>query len=386
MKTFFCPTMVDCGRDVLETLPAIVDSYGKNVFVVMDPFFADGPLQHKIEELLEGREVTFFSRVTPNPRDNDINEGAALCAEKKADVIIGIGGGSAIDSAKAVNVVATNGYEAWDYINRKEGMKRKIEKPLLPLIAIPTTSGTGSEVTRYSVITNHETHAKATIKSDLIFPNRALCDPMLTMTVPRKTTALTGIDAFAHCFEAYVGTKANDFSELFSLKGMKLFAENIERVCNDGSDVEAREKMAMCSTIGGLSITHSATNLPHGIGQALSGVTDAPHGGSIAVCMPQVVRWTLPNGMKKYAETACILKPELAGLSEEEQAYALPDILEDLFGRIIGEKLTMASYGLTEDRIADVVSMAFTSYSGDLSRSPRVPSEEELTELIRSCL
>ena len=378
--------MVDCGKDVLEKLPDIVRAYGSKVFVVMDPFFHDSPLQNKIADLLNGMDLVFYAKVQPNPRDNDINEGAALCHEQKADVIIGMGGGSAIDTAKAINVVATNGGEAWDFVRSTEGTKRQIEKPLLPLIAISTTSGTGSEATRYSVITNHLTHAKATIKSDLIFPNRALCDPMLTMTVPRKTTALTGIDAFAHCFESYIGSKANDFSDLFSLKGMKLFAENIEKVCADGNDVQARENMALCSTIGGLSITHSATNLPHGIGQALSGVTDAPHGGSIAVCMPQVVRWTLPQGMKRFAEIACIFKPELKDLSEEEQAHALPDILEELFSRIIGEKITMASYGLTEDKIDDVIKMAFTSYHGDLSRSPRVPNEEELKELIRSCL
>ena len=352
----------------------------------MDAFFANHPLKDRIIGLLEGFELEFYTRIQPNPRDNDIDDGALLCRDFGANSIVAIGGGSALDTAKAINIVATNGGGAWDYARRIGETPREITEPLLPLIAIPTTSGTGSEATRYSVITDHITHAKSTIKTDLNFPTRSLVDPDLTVSVPRKTTALTGIDAFAHCFESYIGTKANPFSEMFSLQGMKLFIESIERACEDGTDVEAREKMAMCSTLGGLSITHSATTLPHGIGQALSGVTDAPHGGSIAVCMPEVIRWTLPYGQKKFAEVACMFDPSLKSLPEEAQANALPDILDNLFTKIAGEKMTMRKYGMTEEKIPEVVHTAFYNYKGDLSRHPRVPTEEELTELIRKCM
>ena len=386
VHTFYCPSWIDVGKGVLNTLPDIVKPYGKNVFVVMDAFFANHPLKDRITGLLPGCEVKFYTKVTPNPRTNDIDEGAGICRDFGAEVIVAIGGGSAIDTAKAINIVATNGGGAWDYARRAGETPREIVKPLLPLIAVPTTSGTGSEATRYSVITDHITHAKSTIKTDLNFPVRSLVDPELTVSVPRKTTALTGIDAFAHCFESYIGTKANPFSEMFSLQGIKLFIHSIERACENGNDMEAREEMAMCSTLGGLSITHSATTLPHGIGQALSGVTDAPHGGSIAVCMPEVIRWTLPYGQKKFAEVACMFDPSLKTLTEEEQAYALPDILDNLFTKIAGEKMTMTKYGMTEEKIPAVVDMAFHNYKGDLSRHPRVPTEEELTELIRKCL
>ncbi|MCR5067135.1 MAG: iron-containing alcohol dehydrogenase [Erysipelotrichaceae bacterium] len=385
-KTFFCPTEIIDGPGVLNTLPQITADYGKKAMIVVDPFFLNSPLLKRVEELLSECEVKVFGKVTSNPRDNEINEGAAICRDFGADFIIAIGGGSAIDSAKAINIVSTNGGECWDYVRVAGKEIRPITEKLLPLIAVPTTSGTGSECTRYSVVTNGVTHAKSTIKTDLNFPAKALVDPELTVSVPRKITALTAIDAFAHCFESYIGRKANEFSEMFSLKGMELFIKSVRKVCRDGSDTEARNELSMCSTLGGLAITHSATTLPHGIGQALSGVTDAPHGGSIAVCMPQVIEWTLPHGQQRFARVACMFDESLKTLSEEEQAAALPKILKELFSEIIGEKLTMASYGLTEDKIEEVADMALSSYAGDVSRHPRVANREDLIEIIHRCL
>lgn len=352
----------------------------------MDPFFCGSDVEMRIRTLLSGKEVSAFSSITPNPRDVDIDQGAELCCKCSADFIVALGGGSAIDSAKAINLVATNGGKSWEYTKGTGRVERPSTKALFPLIAVPTTAGTGTEATRYSVITNSVTHAKATIKRNEIFPTKALVDPDLMASMPRKTTALTGIDAFAHAFEAYIGSKANSFSELFSLQGIRLFAKSIEKACLDGKNTEARTDMALCCTLGGLSISHSATTLPHGIGQALSGVTDAPHGGSIAVCMPNVIRWTLPACKEKFAEVACIFDPSLKDKTITEQANALPDILDNLFSRIIGQKLTMRDYGLTEDKIEAVVDMALSNYSGDVSRHPRLADRDELAALIRACM
>ena len=263
---------------------------------------------------------------------------------------------------------------------------KEITKPLVPLIAIPTTAGTGTEATRYSVVTDALEHKKGTIKTDLIFPTKSLVDPELMMSMPRKTTALTAIDAFAHAFEAYIGSKANVFSEMYSLQAMRLFARSALRACEDGSDREARLDMAMCSTLGGLAISHSATTLPHGIGQALSGVTDAPHGGSIAVCMANVVSWTLPECEEKFAETACLFDFTLKEKSVRKQAEALPELLNKLFYRMIGEPVTMATYGLKEEQVEAVADMAMKNFFGDISRHPRKASRDDLMAIIRSCL
>jgi len=381
-ETFFCPTEIIFGAGVLEKLTEKTKNYGTNCLFVMDPFFKTSPLKEKIASLLPDKKITYYAEVTPNPRTNDIDAGGKLCVENQIDFIVALGGGSAIDTAKAINIVATNGSSSWLYTKVGDRKALPITKKLLPLIAIPSTSGTGTEATRYSVITNSENHQKATIKFDEIFPTISFVDPQITASMPRKTTALTGIDAFAHNFEAYIGSKNNDFSEMFALKGIKLFAKSIRKACNEPNDLEARSDIALCSTLGGLSISHSATTLPHSIGQALSGITDAPHGGSIAVCMPEILEWTLPCAQEKMAKVACIFDASLKTKSEKEQADALPVILDNLFKEIIGQDLTMKDYGLTEDRIDDVVAMAMNNYHGDIDRHPKTASATDLRKII----
>jgi len=382
-QVFYCPTEVFCGSGVINKITDITENYGPNCLFVMDPFFEDSIIEKKIISLLNSKKIIKYSKVTPNPRSDEIDNGAK---QKNIDFIVALGGGSVIDTAKAINIVYTNGGSCWDYAKTKDHPIKEIKKPLLPLIVIPTTSGTGSEVTRYSVITNSLTHAKATIKTDSIFPTKAIIDADLMISVPPKTTALTGIDAFAHCFEAYISSKANDFGDLYALKGMQLFAENIKTACSNGKNIEARNNMAICSMLGGLSITHSATTLPHGIGQALSGITDAPHGGSIAVCMPEVIKFTLPQKKERIANVACLFDESLKNKSIEEQANALPIILDKLFKKIIGDRLSMKDYGLTENKVEAVADLALNNYSGDINRHPKVASKEDLIKIIKKCL
>ena len=382
-QTYFCPTEVICGPGSLNKLNEITLPLGKRYLFVMDPFFKDSEVVNRIISLLKDKEVVCYSNITPNPRTKEIDEGAK---QNNIDFIIALGGGSAIDTGKAINCVYTNGGESWNYTKGNDRPTKPLTKPLLPFIAIPSTSGTGSEVTRYSVITNSKTHAKATIKFDQLFPYKAIIDPELMISVPRKTTALTGIDAFAHCFEAYIGSKANDWSDMFALKGIELFAKNIIKACENGKDEEARNNMALCSTLGGLSISHSATTLPHAIGQALSGATDAPHGGSIAVNMAEVIKWTLPEAKEKLADVALIFDESLKDKSIDERANALPKILNDLFTKIIGSKLTMKDYGLTEDRIEYVADLALTNFNGDVNRHPKIATKEGIIEIIKKCM
>ena len=386
LQTYFCPSKLIVGEDALQELPELCADLGSRGMLVMDPFFWESETHLRICALLEDKELCVYAKVRPNPRDTDIDEGARLCREQHVDFIIALGGGSAIDSAKAMNVVMCNGGSCWEYTKRAGQGTREILNPLVPLIAIPTTAGTGSEATRYSVITHAHDHSKGTLKSDAIFPSASIIDAKLMVSMPRKTTALTGIDAFAHAFESYIGSQANDFSEMFSLKAMRLFFDHIQTACIHGEDIHARNQMALCSTLGGLAIAHSATTLPHGIGQALSGVTDAPHGGSIAVCMPQVIRWTLPSCEEKFAHVACMMKPSLRSCSIAEQAQQLPELLEQLFHEIIGEPLTMRSYGLNEQGVEAVAKLALSNYKGDVTRHPKVANKEELIAIIQSCL
>lgn len=386
LQTYFCPTKLMVGKDVLGQLHDICGRFGKCGMLVMDPFFWNSETHLKICELLKDKELCIYVNVRPNPRDTDIDEGAALCKQQGVQFIIALGGGSAMDSAKAINVVLCNGGSCWEYTKRAGQRMRKVSHPLVPMIAIPTTAGTGSEITHYSVITHACDHSKGTIKADAIFPTISLVDAKLMVSMPRKITALSGIDAFAHAFESLIGSQANAFSELFALKAIRLFIDNIERVCEYGEDLQAREQMALCATLGGLSITHSPTTLPHGIGQALSGVCDAPHGGSIAVCMSQVIRWTLPICTEKFAKVACMFDASLSTLTVEQQAAKLPDLLEALFLKLLKEPLTMRSYGLSEDKIEVVAELALSNYKGDVTRHPKIANKEALVNIIKDCL
>lgn len=382
------PVAVMFGEGKLGELGTQAAKYGKKAFLLYDPFLKGSKMIETVIADLNtnGLAVVEFNDVSPNPRDTVIDQAADLCVKEDSDVVVAIGGGSAIDSAKAVAVIAKNGGKCWEYTTRKDEYVAVPEKGKLPLIVVPTTSGTGTETTAFAVINNPEKHFKATICHEALYADVAIVDPIIMSTMPPRITALTGIDAFAHAFESYTNRAATPFSEVIALASIKLFAENIREAVRDGSNLKARAGMALCSTLGGMAITHVPTSLPHGMGQPLSGLTDAPHGGSIAVCISQIIRWTLPYGQEKYAKVAEIMDPSVAGLSEEEKAYKLADILKDLFEEILGTKLTMSDYGLKEDQVETMADMIMTCYFLDCEGNPRVPTRDDLIALIRECM
>ena len=200
-------------------------------------------------------------------------------------------------------------------------------------------------------------------------------------------TALTGIDTFAHAFESFTNKNATLFSKMIAMESMRLFAENIVPCVEDGKNLEARANMAFASLLGGLAISHSPTTLPHIIGQCLSGWVDAPHGGSLAVCLAQIIRWTLPQGQSEFAQISRAISPELSAASDSVAANALPDLIDDLFQRIMGnQRVTMKTYGMDASRADEFASFIFDNYQNDMRNYLRVPTKEELREIIYACL
>jgi len=198
---------------------------------------------------------------------------------------------------------------------------------------------------------------------------------------------LTGIDAFAHAFESYINRNATPFSEMVSLEAIRLFAESIETCVKTPNDKVARGKMALASTLGGIAIAHSSTTLPHAIGQSLSGLTDAPHGGSIAACIQEIVRWTLPCGKEKFVKVTEMLEPSVAGRSIDEKAALLPEILDGIFTRILfGKRETMSGYGLTEDKIDLLADTVLTCYMMDCKGHPKMQDRADIVGIIRACM
>ena len=371
----------------LKNLAKYAGNYGNKAFLAMDPFLKDSEIGESIIKNLKdsGKEVVEYYEIVSNPTTHMIDKGIDLAIQEKCDFVIGVGGGSAIDTAKAVALLVINGGKCWDYTERLGADIVRPEKPGLPLIAVATTSGTGSEATPYCVILNPDLKQKCAIINPKVFPTVSIVDPKLTVSKPPELTALTGIDAFSHAFESCINVNASPFSEMVALESIRLFAANIEEAVKDGTHLGAREGMALCSTFGGMAIAHAGTSVPHALGQPLSGLTNAPHGGSIAACISEVVKWTLPDCEEKFAKAAEIFEPALAELATSEKAAKLPEIVDELFERI-GVDVSFKEYGLKEEEIEDFCEVVFNSFQIDLKGHPKAYTKEDLVEIVKNCM
>lgn len=382
------PTKVLFGSGKSAELGAIAKEYGGKAFAILSPFLKDKPAGAGMLKSLRdaGLSVVECYSVQPNPRDTVIDRIAGLCAAEKCDLVIGIGGGSAIDTAKAVAVVASNGGNCWDYTTRSNEIVKPISKKPLPLITVPTTAGTGTEVTPYAVINSESLKQKATIGNAAVFPAVSIVDADLMTSMSAELTALTGIDAFAHALESYINIHATPFSEIVALSSIGLFAKSIRICCKEPENKDARSDMALSSMLAGVAIAHSPTTVPHAVGQPLSGKTDAPHGATIACCIRQVIEWTLPEGGEKFAKVAELFDPGIRSLGVAQKAAKLPSLLKDLFGDILPGPVTMGGYGLKKEEIPAFVDAIIACYGGDLFNHPKVPVRQDLMEIVRACV
>jgi alcohol dehydrogenase len=222
-----------------------------------------------------------FEAVKPNPRDEDVYAAAALIQEKDCAVVIAIGGGSTIDTAKGAALIAAYGGKVSDYAGWE-----KVPGPILPLIAIPTTAGSGSEATSWAVITDSVTHAKLAIGDRYLAPSVALVDPALTLSLPPALTAATGMDALTHSIEAYVSALSSPVNDLLALESIRLVAANLRAAVADGQDLQAREGMLLASTLGGIAINNADVAGVHCLSEGMGGLYDAPHGLLNAILLP----------------------------------------------------------------------------------------------------
>ncbi|MHB1314694.1 MAG: iron-containing alcohol dehydrogenase [Christensenellales bacterium] len=381
-------TRVEFGAGMLDKLGAIAAEFGDRAYCIFDPFFQNSETALRTLRVLHAAGIQTIENydVRPNPRAADMDTKAAECVEKRCNLVIALGGGSCIDIGKAVAAVAANGRSIWDYATVENRHSEEITVPPLPLIAVPTTSGTGSEATIYSVVTNPAIQRKCAVRSFYMYPAVALVDPALMMLMPPMLTALTGIDTFAHGYESYTNKNATLFSRTLALECMKLFAENIEECCSHGGSLQARANMAYASLLGGMAIAHCPTTIGHVLGQCLSGWTDAPHGGSLACCIEQLIRWTLPDGMADLSRIARLFSVDLYAVSDEESARRLPDILSGLFERILGKRVTMKTYGMKDEHAEEFAGFVYQNYQRDMSNYLKAPSAEDIVFLVQKSM
>lgn len=323
----------------------------RRVFLVSDPgVIAAGWMQDVRDALTEaGIESVLFKDLSPNPRDHEVMAGAALFAREHCDVIVAVGGGSAIDCAKAIGIVHANGCD----IREMEGADQ-VEMPGPPLICIPTTAGTAADISQFCIIVNSPDRYKMAIVSKTVVPDVALVDPECTLTMDPYLTACTGIDALTHAIEAFVSTASSPIVDVHALAAIKLVWNNLERAVAAPRDLPARENMLLGSLQAGLAFSNASLGAVHALAHSLGGFLDLPHGECNALLLEHVVRFNIAGSPERYQQIGETIGLDLRGMSERERARRITDALADMRQRV-GIRDGLAARGV---RSADVPALA----------------------------
>ena len=305
-----------------DKVPGLIKQQGNKVLIITGK---NTNLANQLAERLSVIDIqSKIFNINSEPTTYDIERGTELARKTNYNVIIGIGGGSAIDSAKAIAALAPNKGELTNYLE-VIGKGIKLEEKPLPCIAIPTTAGTGAEVTKNSVIKSTEHNVKVSLRSDLMYPKLAVVDPVLTVTMPPDLTATTGVDALTHLLETFVSINANPFIDMLCREGMKRISSSLELAYFDGNNLEARENMAMGSMLGGMALANVKLGAVHGFAGPLGGMYPIPHGAICACLLPAVMEVNIAalksknqqNQLSKFDEVARILTGKVSALAED---------------------------------------------------------------------
>lgn len=373
---FLLPTRIVFGNDVITQIGEEAKKFGKRAFIVTDKGVLKTGYAERIQQLLKnaGVESEVFSDVDPNPRDKSVQKGFTKAAKFKTNLLIGLGGGSAIDTAKAIGVILQEGGKIQDY----EGLDM-VKKPITPLIAVPTTAGTGTEVTFWSVITDTERKFKMSVGSPLMAAKVALVDPMLTLSLPKEITAFTGIDALVHAIEGYTSLPAQPVSDALALSAIEHISENIRKAYANGNNVEARYNMMLGSMLAGISFGNSDVASVHCMGEAMGGLYDTPHGLSMAVCLPYCMEHNIISNPDKFADIALALGEDIEGFTTLEAAQlsvvAVKNMLSDLNIPDAG------SIGLKKEDLNKLAGAAAANVS--VESNPRVLDKQDFLMLFQ---
>jgi alcohol dehydrogenase class IV len=316
--------------------------------------------------------------VTGEPTFDLVRRGAGEAREAQCDVVVAIGGGSAIDAGKAIAMLLGNGGDPIDYAE-VIGAGRAITKPSAPLIAVPTTAGTGTEVTRNAVLGSGKHKVKVSLRSPHMLPRVALLDPALTLGLPRETTANTGMDALSQLIEPFVSCKANAMTDALCREGIRRAAAALPRVCRDGSDAEARGDMMFAAMLSGMALANAGLGAVHGFAAPIGGMFPAPHGAVCAALLAPVMEANLraAGAVERYREVAAML----TGKTDAQPTDGVRWVR-----RLCGELgiRPLRAYGIAESDVPELVSKAAAASS--MKGNPVLLSREELTEVLRTTL
>jgi len=380
LRRFDVPATILHGGGCRRQLAALVRELGgTRVLVVTDPGVAQLGVTGEIVELLRqaGVSVAIFDAVQPDPTDGNVAAGVAALEAHRADAIVAVGGGSPIDTAKVIAIRPTNPQPLPEFMGL-----HKISKPGLPLIAIPTTAGTGSEATKVAVITDTTRSVKMMMLSAPLLPRAAIVDYELTLSMPKGLTAAVGVDTLTHGIEAYVSRKANALTDPLALQCIELCARHLRTAWSEPQNHAAREGMMLAATLGGMAFSNSSVALVHGMSRPIGAVFHLPHGLSNAILLPTVTRFSVGAASERYATIA-----RTAGCADHSASAAqacdlLITWLDELNAALELPRLSKC-HGVDRTRFdAEVARMAADALaSGSPANNPRVPTAEEIIAL-----
>ena len=383
MYDFFVPSVNFFGRDSVKVVGERCQLLGgKKALIVTDSFLsglAEGPVK-KVENYLKesGVESVIYDGVEPNPKDTNVMEGLRIYREEKCDIIVTVGGGSPHDCGKGIGIAATHEGDLYDYAGIE-----MLKNPLPPIVAVNTTAGTASEVTRHAVITNTKTKVKYVIVSWRNTPLVSINDPLLMLEKPPALTAATGMDALTHAVEAYITLGANPVTDAVAIQAIKLIADNLRQVVANGKNIEARENMAHASLLSGMAFNNAGLGYVHAMAHQLGGLYDMPHGVANAILLPHVARYNLISNPEKYAKMAEFLGENIQGLSILEAADKAIDALVRL-SKDVGIPSGLKEMGVKEEDFAYMAKMAMKD--GNAGCNPITGTEEDIINLFKAAM
>ena len=344
--SYIGPTMIVAGHGALASIPkAVVDLNCKRALILTDPGVKAAGLAEKVKNALADFCVGIYDKIPPDPDLETVDAATDAARELKADCIISVGGGSVIDTGKGVCVALKNGGKVNDYLNFLV-----LTEPQTPHIVIPTTAGTGSEVTREAVLTSHGAGRKLFIVDNWIIPNVAILDPAFTLTLPKDMTVSTAMDAMTHAIEAMTSTMANVICDGMALQAIRMINENLPIVAADGKNEKARLNMQLAATMAGWAFSIAQVGLAHGMAHTVGALHHVPHGAACGIVLPKVMRYNVDTSADKLAQVAHALNVNTAGMSERDAALAAADAVEALMKKV-GHPMRLRDVGVPEENL-----------------------------------
>jgi len=376
---FFIPTVTLMGVGAHKEIGKQVKVLGgKKPFICTDKGITKAGITQKIVDLVKqdaGVDCVVFDATVPNPTDTNVHDGLKLFQEKKCDLIISLGGGSSHDCGKGIGIVSTNGGHIRDY----EGVD-KSKKAMPPFIAINTTAGTASEMTRFCIITNTSNHVKMAIVDWRVTPNVAINDPLLMAGMPPALTAATGMDALTHAVEAYVSIIATPVTDACALMAIELIAKNLRAAVANGADMVARDNMAYAEYLAGMAFNNASLGHVHAMAHQLGGFYDLPHGVCNAILLPHVEAFNLIAKVDRFVDIAKAMGENVAGLSPRAAADKALEAIKKLSADV-GIPSGLAQLGVKEKDLKTMAENAQKDACG--LTNPRCPTLDDVIQIYK---